>query len=36
VRFAYEVATTDAPSAQELTVLRELQERTKRAHGGDA
>jgi glutaconate CoA-transferase subunit B len=36
VRFVPEVGTTDAPSAQELQVLRELQERTKRAHGGDA
>jgi len=32
LRVADEVATTDAPSEQELTVLRELQERTKETH----
>jgi glutaconate CoA-transferase, subunit B len=36
VKFAVDVAETPAPTAQELSVLRELHERTKRAHGGDA
>ena len=34
VRFAGEVATTPAPTAEELQVLRELKARTARAHGG--
>jgi glutaconate CoA-transferase, subunit B len=34
VRFAAEVATTPSPTADELRVLRELQERTDRAHAG--
>jgi glutaconate CoA-transferase, subunit B len=34
VRFAAEVATTPPPTADELRVLRELQERTDRAHAG--
>jgi glutaconate CoA-transferase subunit B len=33
VRYAADAATTPAPSAEELTVLRELHARTKRAHG---
>jgi glutaconate CoA-transferase subunit B len=33
VKYAAEAATTPAPSAEELTVLRELHVRTKRAHG---
>jgi glutaconate CoA-transferase subunit B len=33
-RYAAEVSETPAPSAQELTVLRALHERTARAHGG--
>jgi glutaconate CoA-transferase subunit B len=33
VKYAAEVATTLVPSADELAVLRELQARTKRAHG---
>jgi glutaconate CoA-transferase subunit B len=36
VKYAAEVATTPAPSADELTVLRELHARTKRAHGDEA
>jgi glutaconate CoA-transferase subunit B len=36
VKFAADVVETPAPTAQELSVLRELHERTKRAHGGDA
>ncbi len=34
VGFADDVATTPPPTAQELTVLRELNARTERAHGG--
>jgi hypothetical protein len=30
------VAETPAPNAQELAVLRDLQERTTRAHASDA
>jgi glutaconate CoA-transferase, subunit B len=33
VKYAADAATTPAPSAEELTVLRELHARTKRAHG---
>jgi glutaconate CoA-transferase, subunit B len=33
VKYAAAAATTPAPSAEELTVLRELHARTKRAHG---
>jgi len=33
VKYAAGAATTPAPSAEELTVLRELHARTKRAHG---
>jgi glutaconate CoA-transferase subunit B len=33
VKYAADAATTPAPSAEELTVLRELHVRTKRAHG---
>jgi len=36
VRFADAVTETPAPTAQELEVLRDLQARTTRAHGGDA
>jgi glutaconate CoA-transferase, subunit B len=36
LRFAGNTAETDAPTADELGVLRALQERTRRAHGGDA
>lgn len=36
VRFAPELTTTPAPTAHELQVLRELQERTRRAHGESA
>jgi glutaconate CoA-transferase subunit B len=36
VKYAAEVATTPAPSADELAVLRELHARTKRAHGDQA
>ena len=36
VRFAETVAETPAPTAEELGVLRDLQARTARAHGGDA
>ena len=36
VKYAAEVATTPAPSANELAVLRELHARTKRAHGDQA
>jgi glutaconate CoA-transferase, subunit B len=36
VKFAADVAETPAPTTQELSVLRELHERTKQAHGGDA
>ena len=32
VKYAAEVATTPAPAADELAVLRELHARTKRAH----
>jgi glutaconate CoA-transferase, subunit B len=34
VRFAEALTTTPAPTEQELTVLRELNARTERAHGG--
>ena len=34
VRFADEVATTPAPTAEELRVLRDLHARTERAHAG--
>jgi glutaconate CoA-transferase, subunit B len=34
VRFVDDVATTPAPTEEELTVLRELHERTERAHAG--
>jgi glutaconate CoA-transferase subunit B len=33
VRYAANVAETPAPTAQELSVLRELHARTARAHG---
>jgi glutaconate CoA-transferase subunit B len=33
VRYAEKVSETPAPSAQELSVLREVQARTARAHG---
>jgi glutaconate CoA-transferase subunit B len=36
LRFADQVAETPAPNAEELAVLRDLQERTKRAHASDA
>jgi glutaconate CoA-transferase subunit B len=36
VRFASRVTETPAPTAVELEVLRDLQARTARAHGGDA
>jgi glutaconate CoA-transferase subunit B len=36
VRFADAVRETPAPTPKELDVLRELQARTARAHGGDA
>jgi glutaconate CoA-transferase, subunit B len=36
LRFANEVVETAAPTAQELGVLRDLQERTARAHKADA
>ena len=36
LRFADQVAETPAPNAQELAVLRDLQERTTRAHASDA
>ena len=32
IRFAGEVVDTPAPTAEELTTLRDLQERTRRAH----
>jgi glutaconate CoA-transferase subunit B len=34
--FANDLAVTPPPTAEELRVLRELQERTAKAHGGDA
>jgi glutaconate CoA-transferase subunit B len=36
VKYAAEPATTPAPSAEELAILRELHARTKRAHGDQA
>jgi glutaconate CoA-transferase subunit B len=36
LRFAADVAETPPPTEAELSVLRELQARTNRAHGGDA
>jgi glutaconate CoA-transferase subunit B len=33
VRYADKVSETPAPTAEELTVLRDLQARTARAHG---
>ena len=36
VRFASKLTETPAPTAAELEVLRDLQARTARAHGGDA
>ena len=36
VRYADEVGVTRAPSSHDLEVLRELNARTARAHGGDA
>lgn len=36
VKFAGEVIETPPPTEEELRVLRELHERTRRAHGGDA
>jgi glutaconate CoA-transferase subunit B len=36
LRFADRVAETPAPNAEELAVLRDLQERTTRAHASDA
>jgi glutaconate CoA-transferase subunit B len=36
VRFADDVAETSPPSTAELSVLRDLQARTTKAHGGDA
>ena len=36
VKYAADIATTSAPSAEELMVLRELHARTRRAHGDQA
>jgi glutaconate CoA-transferase subunit B len=36
VRFAATVEVTPPPGTQELSVLRDLQARTARAHGGEA
>jgi glutaconate CoA-transferase subunit B len=36
LKVAPEVAVTEPPTAQELTILRDLQERTARAHAGQA
>ncbi|HVY19796.1 MAG TPA: CoA-transferase subunit beta [Bauldia sp.] len=36
VRFADQIAETPSPTPEELAVLRDLQERTARAHGGDS
>jgi glutaconate CoA-transferase subunit B len=36
LRFANEIGDTPPPTADELAVLRDLQARTARAHGGDA
>jgi len=36
VKYTANVVATPAPSASELTVLRELHARTKRAHGDQA
>jgi glutaconate CoA-transferase subunit B len=36
LKFAEDVGETPPPTAEELTVLRELQERTRRAHSGEA
>jgi glutaconate CoA-transferase subunit B len=36
LKFAENVGETPPPTAEELTVLRELQERTRRAHSGEA
>jgi glutaconate CoA-transferase subunit B len=36
LRIAADVRTTEPPTAQELSVLRDLQERTARAHAGNA
>src|SRR5258708_1173542 len=36
LRFANDIGETPPPTAEELAVLRELQARTARAHGGDA
>jgi glutaconate CoA-transferase subunit B len=36
LRFAGDVGETPPPTAAELGVLRDLQTRTARAHGGDA
>jgi glutaconate CoA-transferase subunit B len=36
LRFGNDIGETPAPTAEELGVLRELQARTDRAHGGDA
>ncbi len=35
VRFAADIAETPAPTAEELTVLRDLHARTRRAHSGE-
>jgi len=34
LKFAHDVSTSPAPTAEELTVLRDMQERTRLAHGG--
>jgi glutaconate CoA-transferase subunit B len=34
VRYAVSVGETPEPTAEELAVLREIQERTRKAHGG--
>jgi glutaconate CoA-transferase subunit B len=36
IKFAAALAEIAAPSAEELSVLRELHRRTQAAHGGDA
>jgi glutaconate CoA-transferase subunit B len=36
LRFAHDLSQTPAPRADELQVLRDLEERTRRAHGEDA
>jgi glutaconate CoA-transferase, subunit B len=36
IKFAEHVRTTDAPTTEELQVLRDLLRRTEEAHGADA